>query len=125
MNKAAVFGGTAILGLSLILAACNNDVKTPIDTGGTSIVCPATIKTTASLTYDPPACTAKVGQQISIEASGVHPLKGATSGGPIDTVTGATSTVTFTVDKVGKLEFFCQNHGVASGGMKGTITVTN
>ena len=125
MNKVAIFGGTAILGLSLILAACNNDVKTPIETGGTSIVCPATIKTTASLTYDPPACTAKVGQQISIEASGLHPLKGSTLGGPIDTTTAAIKTVTFTVDKAGKLEFFCEQHGSATTGMKGAITVTN
>lgn len=124
MNKVAVFGGTVILGLS-ILAACNNGTTTPIDTGGTSIVCPATIKTTASFTYDPPACTAKVGQQISIEASGLHPLKGATVGGPIDTTTAANNTVTFTVDKAGKLEFFCQNHGSPTTGMKGAITVTN
>jgi plastocyanin len=124
-SKMMIWGGAAILGLSLTLAACNNDVKTPIDTGGTIIVCPATIKTTASLTYDPPACTAKVGQQISIEASGFHPLKGATVGGPIDTTTAATSTVTFTVDKAGKLEFFCQNHGSATSGMKGTITFAN
>jgi plastocyanin len=123
-SKMMICGGASILGLSLILAACNNTVP-PVDTGGAAVVCPATIQTTGSLTYDPPTCTAKVGQQISIEASGFHPLQGATAGGPIDSTKSSTAKVTLTFDKAGKFEFFCTNHGVGSGQMKGTITVTN
>jgi plastocyanin len=124
MNKVAIFGGSAILGLSLILAACNS--ASTGSTGETPVVC-GTIKTTGSNEYDPKACSAKVGQKVIIETSGIHPLKDVTAGGPIDTgeksADGKTVSVTFTAP--GTYSFFCQNHGVGSGLMKGTITVTN
>jgi plastocyanin len=123
-SKMMIWGGTLILGLSLILAACNS--PSTGNTGETPVVC-STIKTTAGNEYDPKACTAKVGQKVIIETSGTHPLKDVTVGGPIDTgeksTDGKTVSVTFTAP--GTYSFFCQNHGVGSGLMKGTITVTN
>jgi plastocyanin len=121
MNNIAFFGGTAILGLSLILAACNSASTT---TGGTDTVA-CTVKTTLNSLYSPDTCNVKVGDKISIEASGLHPLQGVTAGGPIDSTKSTSTTLTVTVDKAGKFDFFCTNHGVNGGLMKGTINVSN
>jgi plastocyanin len=117
MNKAAVFGGTVILGLSLILAACNTP---PIDTGNTF-----TPPAISGFTYVPADVTVKVGTEITLPAEAIHPLKGNTAetDNPIPARSVAAVKVKF--DKVGKFTFFCENHGTATGGMKGTVTVTN
>jgi plastocyanin len=122
MNKAAVLGGTVILGLSLILAACNTGTTTPIDTGTTFI--PPAING-ANFTYVPANVTIKVGTEITLPAESGHPLKGVTS--EVDNPIPATSTapVKVTFNKVGVFTFHCQFHGSPTGGMKGTITVTN
>jgi plastocyanin len=121
MNKAAVFSGTAILGLSLILAACNNDVKPPIDTGGT-VTPPAIV----GFKYVPADVTIKVGSSLKLPGDPGHPLTGEATetDSPLKTTT-LTSSTDVKFDKAGKFTFHCMIHGVGSGQMKGTITVTN
>ncbi len=117
-----IFGGTAVLGLSLILAACNNATTTPID-NGTKFTPPAI--NGATFTYVPADVTIKVGTEITLPAETGHPLKGVTSevDNPIPALSTAPVKVTF--NKVGKFTFHCQFHGTATTGMKGTVTVTN
>jgi plastocyanin len=121
-SKMMVFAGTAVLGLSLVLAACNNGTTTPIDTGKTFT--PPAING-ANFTYVPADVTIKVGTEITLPAEVGHPLKGVTS--EVDNPIPATSTapVKVTFNKVGKFTFHCQFHGSPSGGMRGTVTVTN
>jgi plastocyanin len=120
MNKVAIFGGTAILGLSLVLAACNN-ATTP-DPGNTFI--PPAING-ANFTYVPSDVTIKVGTEITLPAESGHPLKGVIT--EADNPIPATSTTPVKVkfNKVGKFTFYCQFHGTPTGGMKGTVTVEN
>jgi plastocyanin len=120
MDKIAIFGGTTILGLSLILAACNNPTTPPTTDGGTF-----TPPVISGFTYAPADVTVKVGTEITLPAESSHPLKGVTS--EVDNPIPATSLapVKVTFNKVGKFTYFCQIHGSATGGMKGTVTVTN
>jgi plastocyanin len=129
MNKVAVFGGTVILGLSLILAACNNAATTlPVDTGKTQTIA-CTIKVNSGSTgfsYSPDKCEIKVGQKVTIEASGSHPLYATTAGSTLPTDVGSaltpdTGSVTITFAAAGSFGIRCRNHP----GMNGTITVTN
>jgi plastocyanin len=123
MNTVAIFGGTAILGLSLILAACNNATTTPpVDTGGT--VTPPAINGINN-TYVPANVTIKVGTEITLPAEAGHPLKGVTTeaDNPIPETSAAPVKVIF--KKIGTFTFHCQFHGSPNGGMKGTVTVTN
>jgi plastocyanin len=123
MNTVAIFGGTAILGLSLILAACNNATTTPpVDTGAK--VTPPAIND-ANKTYVPADITIKVGTEITLPAESGHPLKGVTSEADNPIPESSTVPVKVPFNKVGKFTFFCQFHGSPGGGMKGTITVTN
>ena len=115
-----IFGGTAVLGLSLVLAACNNNTTPPVDTGGG-----VTVPAISGFTYVPADITIKVGTEITLPAEPGHPLKGVTSeaDNPIPALSTAPVKVTF--NKVGKFTFHCQFHGTATTGMKDTVTVTN
>jgi plastocyanin len=121
MNKATVYVGTAILGLSLILAACNNDVKPPIDTGGT-VTPPAIV----GFKYIPADVTIKVGSSLKLPGDPGHPLTGEATetDSPLKTTT-LTSSTDVKFDKVGTFTFHCTIHGINGGGMRGTITVKN
>jgi plastocyanin len=120
-SKMMLWGGTAILGLSLVLAACNNDVKTPIDTGGTGTP-PAIV----GFKYVPADVTIKAGTSLKLPGDPGQPLTGETTetDSPLKTTT-LTSPTDVKFDKVGTFTFHCTNHGVNGGSMKGTITVTN
>ena len=119
-SKMMIWGGASILGLSLILAACNNNAAPPVDTGG-GVTPPAIV----GFTYVPADITIKVGTEITLPADGNHPLRGVPSetGTPIPDV--STASVKITFNQVGKFTFFCERHGLPNSGMKGTITVTN
>jgi plastocyanin len=121
MNNVAIFGGTVILGLSLVLAACNNGTTTP-DPGNTFT--PPAING-ANFTYVPADVTIKVGTEITLPAETGHPLKGVTSEADNPIPATSTAPVKVTFNKVGKFTFHCQFHGTPTGGMKGTVTVTN
>jgi plastocyanin len=119
-SKMMIWGGATILGLSLILAACNNNTP-PVDTGG-GVTSPAIVGTT----YVPADITIKVGTEITLPAEDGHPLRNipAETDTPIPEFSVKAVKVKF--DKVGKFTYFCQVHGRSgTGGMKGTITVTN
>jgi plastocyanin len=120
-SKMMIWGGVSILSLSLILAACNNDVKTPIDTGGT-VTPPAIV----GFKYVPADVTIKVGSSLKLPGDPNHPLTGEATetDSPLKTTT-LTSPTDVKFDKAGKFTFHCMIHGVGSGLMKGTITVTN
>ena len=118
-SKMMIWGGATILGLS-ILAACNNGATPPVDTGG-GFTPPAI----SGFTYVPANIEIKVGTEITLPAEASHPLKGNTAeiDNPIPARSVAPVKVKF--DKVGKFTFFCENHGTSTGGMKGTVNVTN
>jgi plastocyanin len=126
MNKAAVYIGTAILGLSLILAACNNPGKAPTETGGEFGGIPVVIGLNGN-NYSPAEKTIKAGSSVTFPVSIVHPLRGVGAANPISSTEAITDSnkATIKFDAPGTYEFFCTNHGVGSGLMKGTITVTN
>jgi plastocyanin len=122
MNTVAIFGGTAILGLSLILAACNNATTTPpVDTGGT-VTPPAIV----GFRYVPADVTIKVGTSLKLPGDPDHPLTGETTetDSPLRTTT-LTELKDVKFDKVGTFTFHCTLHGISGGLMKGTVTVTN
>jgi plastocyanin len=135
MNKTAILGGTVILGLSLVFAACNNNATIqPIDNGtggngGNADAVACTIKVITNnlgFAYSPDKCEIKVGQKVSIEASSSHPLYATASGSTIPTdidsalaPTSGSVVVTFT--NAGSFGIRCKFHST----MVGTITVTN
>jgi plastocyanin len=129
-NGLAVWGGTSILGLSLILAACNTQ-KVPTETGGEvggTVACTVTVTSGAGgFAYSPDKCTIKAGQKISVVSNGAHPLIGTTPGGPIDSTKTtvptdpAVNTVNITFPTAGTFGFKCNIHS----SMVGTVTVTN
>jgi plastocyanin len=126
-SKMMIWGGTAIVGLSLILSACGGANTTDpgkTDPGKTD---PGTFTPPAisGFTYVPADVTIKVGTEITLPGDPGHPLKGVTS--EVDNPIPATSVapVKVTFNKVGKFTYFCQFHGTSAGGMKGTVTVTN
>lgn len=86
--------------------------------------------TTVGTSYSPSTMTVNIGDVITIQASGTHPLvqvdqttwnaNGSTAmGGGWGT---KTSTYTFTVSSINTIYYVCQNH--VSMGMKGSIDVT-
>jgi plastocyanin len=124
-----VLAGTAIVGLSLFLAACNNPKvpvenpgtgTTPVTTpGGATDVIACTIKT-PTYAFTPNECNIKVGDKVSIEGSPLHPVLANAAGGPIDATTRSTVTKIYTFTSAGKFTFFCTNHS----NMTATINVT-
>jgi plastocyanin len=133
MNKVAIFGGTTILCLSLILAACNssNGGTTPVVVGGEpgTVGCTVTaISTLTGFNYSPEKCEIKAGQKVTVISTGFHPLIGVKGkGGPIDEtkttvpIDATITTVTVTYPTAGVFGFRCDNHS----SMLGTVTVTN
>ena len=110
------------VGLALVVAACNTGGTTN-PPNGTLEACPANITIGPGFVYSKPACKIPVGGKVTIQAEGGHPLVGvAATGNPIPTTATTTSTQ-FTFTTAGKFEYFCQIHGSATGGMKGSITV--
>jgi plastocyanin len=116
-SKMMIWGGASILGLSLILAACNTPT---IDTGNTFT--PPAIN---GFTYVPANVTVKVGTEVTLPAETGHPLKGVTSEADNPIPATSTAPVKVTFNKVGTFTFHCQFHGSPTIGMKGTVTVTN
>jgi plastocyanin len=129
-SKMMVWGGTAILGLSLILSACGggttttDPVKTdPVKTDPVTSVTSTTI-TISDLVYGPKVSTIKVGSDITFPANSTHPLVGIDEGNsnPIPAAE-TTSAVKVTFTKAGTYKFKCVRHD--GFGMNGTVTVTN
>ena len=125
-SKMMVWGGAAIVGLSLILSACGGATATPDPVKPDP---PAAITSTTiginGFTYAPADITIKVGSDVTFPAEGFHPLKGVTSEADNPIPATSTATIKVTFSKVGKFTYFCQNHGTSTSGMKGTVTVTN
>ena len=126
-----IWGGAAIVGLSLILSACGGATTTPdpVKPDPVKPDPPAAITSTTisinGFTYAPADITIKVGSDVTLPAEGIHPLKGVTSEADSPIPATSTTPVKVTFSKVGKFTYFCQNHGSSAGGMKGTVTVTN
>jgi plastocyanin len=118
MNKVAIFGGSVILGLSLILASCNPGPGPIVDPVPNNIAI-------SGFTYVPANVTIKVGTEITLPAETGHPLKGVTTEADNPIPATSTAPVKVTFNKVGTFTFHCQFHGTPTGGMKGTVTVTN
>lgn len=82
------------------------------------------IATTKSFTYDEKCIRITTGQEITIEASGLHPLNAATCS-PEDFVDGpVTANGTYIITQPGIYGYYCGNHGGNTGtGMAGAIEV--
>jgi plastocyanin len=134
-SKMMVWGGAAIVGLSLILSACGGGTATtdpiktdPVKTDPVKTDPVATVTSTAvtisGFVYGPKVSTVKVGSDITFTANGSHPLVGIEEGNsnPIPaSETKSDLKVTFT--KAGTYKFICQFH--VGLGMNGTVIVTN
>jgi plastocyanin len=85
--------------------------------------------TISGFTYSPPTLTVNVGDVVTIQASGTHPLNQVSaatwSANGTATLSGGfgsqTTNYTFTASVAGDVYYVCQNH--ASMGMKGIVTV--
>jgi plastocyanin len=128
-SKMMIWGGTAIVGLSLILSACGGANTTdpgktdPVKTDPVTTITSTTI-TISGFVYGPKVSTVKVGSDITFTANSSHPLVGIDEGNnnPIPaSETKADLKVTFT--KAGTYKFKCQFHDGIN--MNGTIIVTN
>mgnify|MGYP000202679790 CR=1 FL=1 len=113
----------AAAALALTLAACSGGGQTtnpspppsPPPVGTTA--CPATITIGPGNSYSPSSCTIKVGQTVTISASGTHPLSGVGAG---QNFKGETSNKTLGFSAAGTFNYVCDRH---QPGMAGTITV--
>ena len=80
-------------------------------------------------TFSPKCLRISVGSQVTIQAGGIHPLQGqpeinGAANPLINTNGGATSPVTITLQNVGQIGYYCENHGSPDGqGMAGAILV--
>ena len=128
-SKMMVWGGAAIVGLSLILSACGGGTATT-DPVKTDPVKTDPTLTTASVAINGFAYVAKntsvkVGTEVTIAAESGHPLIGIDEGNSnLIPATVSTSPVKVTFTKAGTYKFKCQFHNT-SNDMNGTIIVTN
>ena len=108
----------SLLGLCLTVlafSACNTPPPSPPDTND---ACPATITIGPGNNYSPSSCSLSVGQSVTIQAFGSHPLTGSGAG---KTVTSTVKDQTIGFTAAGTFSYKCDVHG--GFGMTGTITV--
>ena len=114
--------GLLVVAVGLGLSGCGGggSKKTAASSGGTTIQ-------TADFRFEPKTLTGKTGEAMTVTIKNVGSVEHNFSIESLkvnkDIEKGKSETVTFTPDKAGDIEFFCEYHK-ASNGMKGTLTVT-